>query len=118
MTMDSATERAELTPRQVFSTIVNDTVRNLIVAGVGTLFFWWFSGIWILGAKIGFWMAAAFTALAGVQAFVAALLTVTLNLAGKQRPGEGWMIAANGVQLAGEAAAIVLLLFLRSKIWG
>jgi hypothetical protein len=118
MTMDLATAPAELTPRQVFSTVVNNTVRNVIVIGVGVLFLWWFSGIWLLGAKIGFWMAVVLTAIEGIHAVVAAILTVTLNAAGKPRPGEPWMIAANAVQLTGAAAAVVLLLFLRSKLWG
>jgi hypothetical protein len=118
MTMDSATERAEVTPRQAFFGVLNNTLRNTVVVGVGVFLLWWFSGIWGLGAKIGFWMTVAFIALEAIHAVVAAILTVTLNLAGKPRPGEGWMIAANGVQLAGTVAAVVVLLFLRSKLWG
>jgi hypothetical protein len=43
---------------------------------------------------------------------------VTLNAAGKLRPGKKWFMAANGVQLAGVAAAVALLVFLWAKIWG
>ena len=118
MSTDAPTPPVELTPRQTFSVVANNTVRNLIVVSVGTLFLWWLSGIWALGAKIGFWMAVVLTGIEGLHAVVGTLLTITLNAAGKPRPGEKWFISANGVQLAGVAIAITLLVFLRSKIWG
>jgi uncharacterized membrane protein len=118
MTPDSATERAELTPRETFFAVLNNTVRNVVVIGVGVLFLVWFSGIWLLGAKIGFWLAVVLAVIEGIHAGVAAILTVTLNAAGKPRTGERWMIAANGVQLAGAASVVAFVLILRSKIWG
>jgi len=118
MSTDSTTPPVELTPRQTFSVVANNTARNVIVVGVGTLFLWWFSGIWALGAKIGFWMAVVFTGIEGIHAIVGTLLTLTLNAAGKPRPGEKWFISANGVQLAGVGLAVTLLVFLRSELWG
>lgn len=118
MSTDSASGNTELTPRQTFSGAVQHSVRFVVVIGVGVLFLGWFAGIWALGAKIGFWLAVALTALECIHAGVAALLTVTLNAAGKPRPGERWMVAANAVQIAGAAASIAMILVLRSKIWG
>ncbi len=117
MSMETATGRANVTPYEAYYTVASNTVRNVITAGIGTLFLWWFSGIWALGAKIGFWIAAVLTALEGIHALVGAGLTVALNVAGQRRPGEGWMIAASVVQLLGEAVAVALLFFLWSKLW-
>lgn len=118
MNMDTATGRTDVTPYQAYYTVASNTVRNVIMAGIGVLVLWWFSGVWALGAKIGFWIAVVLTALEGIHALVGAGLTVALNVAGQRRPGEGWMIAANVVQLLGEAVAVALLFFLRSKLWG
>jgi hypothetical protein len=118
MSADSATGRAELTPYQAYYAVASNTVRNAIIAGVGTLVLWWLSGVWSLGAKVGFWIAVVFTALEGIQVLLVTASTVVVNVVGPRRPGEGWMLAANVVRIAGEAIAVTLLLFLRSKIWG
>lgn len=116
MSTDSAPD-AELTPRETFSGVVQHSLLFVIVIGMGVLFFGWFSGIWALGAKIGFWGVAALTALECMHVSVSVFFTVTLNVAGKPRQGERWMIASNAVQLAGGAAGIALILFLRSRLW-
>ncbi|MCP3167061.1 hypothetical protein [Myxococcus qinghaiensis] len=118
MSADSATGRAELTPYQAYYAVASNTVRNAIVASVGTLGLLWLSGIWSFGAKVGFWIAVVFTALEGIQVLLVTASTVVVNVIGPRRPGEGWLIAANVVQIAGEAVSVTLLLFLRFKIWG
>jgi hypothetical protein len=118
MSMDSATRSAELTPRQTFSGVVQHSLLFVIVIGIGVLFLGWFSGTWALGAKIGFWLTAALTVLECIHVSVSIFFTITLNVAGKPREGERWMVASNAVQLAGAAAGIALVLFLRSRLWG
>lgn len=118
MSTDSASGSAELTPRQTFSGVVRHSLLFVIVIGIGVLFLGWFSGIWALGAKIGFWVTAALTSLECIHVSVSVFFTVTLNVAGKPRQGEQWMVASNAVQIAGAAAGIALVLFLRSRIWG
>lgn len=117
MSTDSATQPAELTPRQTFAGVVQHSASFVVIIGISVLFLPWFSGVWALGAKIGFWGSVALTVLECIHVGVSALATITLNAAGKPRPGERWMVASNAVQIAGAAAGIALVLFLRSKLW-
>lgn len=102
----------------VYSKAAEDFSRTLIASVVGTGFLWWLSGVWRLGAILGFVVIAVIVALDLAQVLFVCVVAAAVAIRGESSlQGEKWMVAATAVRVVGAACGLGLLWFLFGKIW-
>lgn len=109
----------------IYDKTVQDSVRNIVFIVPGTLFLYWLAGMWLLGAKILFYLFAAmtaFTVLSLLYKTLGLLLLIFSPYAKAIAPdwmkhGKGWLVGATVMRWIEAVIGSGAIWFLYTHIW-